>query len=90
MDYSAWTNAAFAGVAVFGLLLTVIAVLAVRRVPSPRMALVAAGFGLIAAQGIVVGGSLFLGGANLSFLLFLSALFEAAVLVVLFLATVAR
>lgn len=90
MDYSAWTNAAFAGVAVFGLILTGIALFALRRVPSPRMALVAAGFGLIAAQGLLVGTSLFLGGADLSFLLFVSALFEAAVLVVLFLATLAR
>ncbi|MHB8351380.1 MAG: hypothetical protein ACYDFT_01605 [Thermoplasmata archaeon] len=90
MDYSAWTNAAFAGVAVFGLILTGIALLALRRVPSPRMALVAAGFGLIAAQGLIIGISLFAGGADLSLLLFLSALFEAAVLAVLFLATLAR
>ncbi|MGI0053109.1 MAG: hypothetical protein ACRECR_02460 [Thermoplasmata archaeon] len=90
MDYSGWTNAAFAGVAVLGLVLTSIALFALRRSPSPRMALVTTGFALLAVQGIVVGASLFLGGADLSQLLFLCALFEAAVLVVLFLATLAR
>ncbi len=90
MDFGTATNIAFAGVAVFGVVLTAIAVAAARRVRSPRMALVAAGFALIALQGIVIAAALFDGGADLSFLLFLSALFEASVLVVLFLATLVR
>ena len=90
MDLGTLTNVAFAGVAVFGMVLTGVAALAARRVRSPRMVLVAFGFLLIAIQGIVIGVTLFAGGADLSILLFLSALFEAAVLVVLFLATVVR
>lgn len=90
MDLGTLTNIAFAGVAVFGLVLTGIAVLAARRVRSPRMVLVATGFGLIAVQGIVVGYALFAGGVDLAFLLLLCALFEAAVLLVLFLATLLR
>jgi hypothetical protein len=90
MDLGTLTNVAFAGVAVFGMVLTGVAALAARRVRSPRMVLVAFGFLLIAIQGIVIGVTLLAGGADLSILLFLSALFEAAVLVVLFLATVVR
>lgn len=90
MDLDTWTNIAFAGVAVFGLVLAGVAILAARRVRSPRMVLVAVGFLLIAVQGIIIGVSLFDGGADPSTLLFVSALFEAAVLVALFLATVSR
>ena len=90
MDTGTLTNVAFAGVAVFGTVLAGMAVLAARRNRSPRMVLVAVGFLLIAVQGAVVGVSLFAGGADLSFLLLVSALFEAAVLVVLFLATLMR
>jgi CHASE2 domain-containing sensor protein len=90
MEFGTLTNVAFAGVAVFGVVLSAVAVLAARRVRSPRMVLVASGFVLLAVQGIVVGASLFAGGADLSFLLFLCAMFEAAVLVVLFLATLVR
>lgn len=90
MDLGTLTSVAYAGVAVFGLVLTAIAVAAARRVRSPRMALVAGGFLVIAVQGIVVVGSLFQGTNDLALLLFVSAIFEAAVLVVLFLATLVR
>jgi hypothetical protein len=90
MDVATLTNIAFAGVAVFGLVLAAVAVQAARRVRSPRMILVATGFGLIALQGVVIGAGLFAGGIDLGVLLLLSALFEAAVLVVLFLATLVR
>jgi hypothetical protein len=90
MDLGSLTSIAYAGVAVFGLVLTAIAVAAARRVRSPRMALVAGGFLVIALQGIVVAASLFVADADLALLLFVSAIFEAAVLVVLFLATLVR
>jgi hypothetical protein len=90
MDFSVWTNIAFAGVAVFGAVLLGLAVLALRRAPSPRMGLVAGGFLVITLQGLVVAGLLFLGGASPDLLLFLSALFEAVLLVILFLATLVR
>ncbi len=90
MDVTAWTNAAFAGVAVFGAVLLGLALLALRRGRSPRMTLVAGGFLIITVQGVVVGAFLFSGGATTDLLLFLSALFEAALLVVLFLATLVR
>jgi len=90
MDFSSWTNVAFAGVAVFGAVLLVLSLLAVRRAPSPRMGLVAGGFFVITAQGVVIGALLFMGGAAPDFLLFLSAIFEAALLIVLFLATLVR
>lgn len=90
MDLGTLTNIAFAGVAVFGVVLTGIAIAAARRVRSPRMALVATGFALIALQGIVIAAALFGGGGDLALLLFVSALFEASVLVVLFLATLVR
>ncbi len=90
MDFSTWTNVAFAGIAVFGLVLLALSLLALRRAPSPRMGLVAGGFLVIAVQGIVIGALLFLGGASPAFLLFVSALFEVVLLVVLFLATLVR
>ena len=90
MDVATLTNIAFAGVALFGLVLAGVAVQAARRVRSPRMVLVAGGFLLIALQGVVIGAGLFAGGIDLSVLLLLAALFEAAVLVVLFLATLVR
>ncbi|MCI4347483.1 MAG: hypothetical protein L3J97_02545 [Thermoplasmata archaeon] len=90
MDFASWTNVAFAGVAVFGAVLLVLSLLAVRRAPSPRMALVTGGFLVITTQGIVIGALLFLGGASSESLLFLSALFEVVLLIVLFLATLVR
>jgi hypothetical protein len=90
MDFSTWTNIAFAGVAVFGAVLFALSLLALRRAPSPRMALVAGGFLVITLQGVVIGALLFLGGPSLSLLLFLSAIFEAVLLIVLFLATLVR
>ena len=90
MDLSLVTNLAYAGIAAFGTLLTVLAFLAVRRSPSPRMALVAGGFLLITLQGLVVGVGLFAGGWDLATLLLISALFEAALLGVLFVATLVR
>ncbi|MFZ0829680.1 MAG: hypothetical protein WCB18_06495 [Thermoplasmata archaeon] len=90
MDFSTWTNVAFAGVAVFGTVLFALSLLAVRRAPSPRMGLVAGGFLVIAAQGIVLGTLLFLGGASADLLLFLSAIFEVVLLIVLFSATLVR
>jgi|GEM_PF-2938225 len=90
MELSPLTNAAFAGIAVFGLVLAVIAALAYRRAPSPRIAMVAVAFGLVALQGVVVGIGLFLGGWDPSVLLLLCAGFEALVLGVLFAATLLR
>jgi len=90
MDLTVAANIAFAGIAVFGAVLTGLALLALRRAPSPRMAMVAAGFGLITVQGIAVGIGLFDGGWSLSSLLLLSAVLEAALLLVLFLATLVR
>jgi hypothetical protein len=90
MDITAWTNAAFAGIAVFGAVLTGLAVLALRRSPSPRMGLVTTGFGLITVQGLVVGAGLFLGGWDPATLLLICALFEAFLLLVLFVATLVR
>ena len=90
MDTALLTNIAFAGIAAFGALLAVLGFLAYRRAPSPRMALAAGGFLLIAVQGAVVGVGLFTGGWDVSTLLLLSAAFEAALLAVLFLATLVR
>jgi hypothetical protein len=90
MDTSTLTNVAFAGIAVFGAVLTALALLAYRRAPSPRMGLVATGFVLITVQGIVVGVGLFTGGWDTGTLLLLSAGFEAALLAVLFAATLVR
>lgn len=90
MDFSTWTSIAFAGVAVFGAVLFFLSVLAVRRAPSPRMGLVAGGFLVITVQGLVIGALLFLGGSSADFLLFLSAIFEAILLIILFLATLVR
>ncbi len=90
MDVSALTNLAFAGIAVFGAVLTGLAALAYRRSPSPRMGLVGSGFALITLQGVVVGVGLFTGGWDLGSLLLVSAGFEAALLVVLFVATLVR
>ncbi|HEY6237659.1 MAG TPA: hypothetical protein VIZ68_00540 [Thermoplasmata archaeon] len=90
MDLATLTSIAFAGIAVFGAILTSLAVQAVRRVPSPRMALVAVGFLLITLQGVAVGLGLFSVGWSPSDLLLVSALFEAALLVVLFIATLVR
>ncbi|MCI4326736.1 MAG: hypothetical protein L3K16_03755 [Thermoplasmata archaeon] len=90
MDVGPLLNVAFAGIAVFGGVLTVLALLALRRLPSPRMALVTLGFLLIAVQGVVVGVGLFEGGWGDANLLLVSAVFEAALLVVLFVATLVR
>jgi hypothetical protein len=90
MDLDTVTNVAFAGIAVFGAVLTGLGILAFRRSPSPRMGLVAGGFGLITLQGIAVGVGLFTGGLSLSSLLLISAVLEAALLVVLFIATLVR
>jgi hypothetical protein len=90
MDTGTLLNVAFAGIAVFGGVLTALAFLAVRRLPTPRMALVAVGFLLIAVQGVVVGIGLFEGGWGDATLLLISAAFEAALLVVLFVATLLR
>ena len=90
MDVATLTSIAFAGIAVFGAVLTVLAALAARRAPSPRMRLVAGGFALIALQGVLVGVGLFTSGWDAATLLLLSALFEAALLVVLFVATLVR
>jgi hypothetical protein len=90
MDFTAWTNVAFAGIAVFGGALSLLALLTLRRAPSPRMALVAAGFLLITVQGVVVAVGLFTAGWAPATLLFVSAAFEAALLVVLFVATLLR
>jgi hypothetical protein len=90
MDLTWAANIAFAGIAVFGAVLTGLGLLALRRSASPRMALVTTGFGLITLQGIVVGLGLFYGGWSLPSLLLLSAVLEAALLVVLFIATLVR
>jgi hypothetical protein len=90
MDTGTLANIAFAGVAVFAAILFGIALAAVRRTRSPRMGLVAAGFLVLTTQGIVVGTGLFLGGWDPLMLLLVTAAFEAALLVVLFLATLVR
>jgi hypothetical protein len=90
MDLSSLTTVAFAGIAVFGAVLTMLGVLAFRKSSSPRMALVATGFFLITIQGVLVGVGLFTGGWDASTLLLLSAGFEAALLAVLFAATLVR
>jgi hypothetical protein len=90
MDLTEVTNVAFAGIAVFGVLLGALAIAAWRRTRAPRIGLVAAGFLLIAVQGVVVGLGLFLGGLTPALLLAISAGFEAALLVVLFAATLLR
>ena len=90
MDVATLTSVAFAGIAVFGAVLTIFAALAVRRAPSPRMGLVASGFALITVQGVLVGVGLFSGGWDAGTLLLLSALFEAALLLVFFVATLVR
>jgi hypothetical protein len=90
MDLLAVTNLAFAGVAVFAAILSAIAVAALRRAPSPRMGLVATGFLLVTVQGIVVGIGLFGGIWSPEALLLLTAIFEAGLLAVLFLATLVR
>jgi len=90
MDVATLTTAAFAGIAAFGAILTILGGLAVRRAPSPRMGLVAGGFFLITLQGVVVGLGLFTAGWDDATLLLISALFEASLLVVLFVATLVR
>jgi ABC-type Fe3+ transport system permease subunit len=87
MDVSALANLAYAGVGVFGAVLCALALAAFRRTRSGRMGLVAGGFLLMAIEGVVVGVGLFTGGWALSTLLLLSALFEVALLAVLFAAT---
>lgn len=90
MDLDTVTNVAFAGVAVFGAVLSALAFLALHRSPSPRMGLVATGFLLITIQGVVVDAGLFLGGWTPTALLLISAVFEAVLLAVLFAATLVR
>ena len=90
MDAGTLANVAFAGVAVFGAILSGIALLALQRTRSPRMGLVALGFLLLTVQGIWVGIGLFTGGWDPILLLLVAAGFEAALLVVLFLATLVR
>lgn len=90
MDAGTYANIAFAGVAIFGAIIAGIALSAYRRTPSPRMGLVAGGFVLMTLQGVVVGVGLFAGGWDPFVLLFLTAAFEAALLLVLFLATLMR
>lgn len=90
MDAATLTTIAYAGIAAFGAILTALALLAVRRAPSPRMALVASGFLLITLQGVAVGLGLLTVGWSASDLLLVSALFEAVLLGVLFVATLVR
>ena len=90
MDAATGANVLFAGVAVFGAVLSGLAVAAFRRTRSPRMALVAAGFLLLMVQGVIVGVGLFAGGWDPLLLLLVSAGFELALLGVLFAATLLR
>lgn len=90
MDAATLASVAFAGIAVFAALLAAIAFVAVARTRTARMGLVAAGFLLLTVQGIVVGWGLFNGGWDPTTLLLIAAGFEAALLVVLFLATLVR
>ena len=90
MDFSALTNAAFGGIAVLGAVLFALAVLALRRAPSPRLGLAAAGFALVTIEGAIVGYGLIVGGWDVVTLLFLTAVFAAVALVVLFAATLVR
>lgn len=90
MDLATLTSVAFAGIAVFGAALAVLAASALRRSRSPRMALVLAGFGLITLQGLLVAYGLFAAGWTAAELLAVSAVLEAALLAVLFVATLVR
>lgn len=90
MDLLTIAVVAYAGIAVLGGVLTGIAAFALRRSPSSRMALVTGGFALIMVQGIVVGVGLLTAGWDLVSLLVLSAVFEAALLIVFFIATIVR
>jgi hypothetical protein len=90
MDAGTLADIAYAGVAVLGLVLAGMAILAARRVRSLRMVCVAVGFLLIAVQGLYIGVSLFWATTDLANLLLASAIFEAAVLIALFLATLMR
>ena len=90
MDASTLASIAFAGIAVFGAGLAALAGLALRRAPSPRMALVAFGFLLITVQGVLVSVGLLAGAFSATTLLLISGGFEAALLVVLFAATLVR
>jgi hypothetical protein len=90
MDAGMLADVAYAGVAVLGAAMAGLSFLATRRTRAPRMYLVSVGFLLLALQGVYVGLGLAMGGASPTELLLVSALFEAAVLVVLFLATLLR
>jgi hypothetical protein len=90
MDFSTLTNIAFGGIALLGVVLLGLALLAVRRAPSPRLGLAAGAFALVAVEGFLVGYGLLVGGWDVVTLLFLTAVFEAVALVVLFVATLAR
>ncbi|MGA7923452.1 MAG: hypothetical protein WCA77_05695 [Thermoplasmata archaeon] len=90
MDLLTIANVAFAGIAVLGAVLTAIAAVALGRAPSPRMGLVTTGFALVMVQGIIVGVGLFSGGWSVPTLLVVTAIFEAALLIVFFTATVVR
>jgi hypothetical protein len=90
LDLTSIAVIAYAGIAVLGGVLTAIAAFALRRSPSSRMGLVTAGFALIMVQGIIVGVGLFTQGWDLVSLLVVSAVFEAALLVVFFIATIVR
>jgi hypothetical protein len=87
MDLSAWANVAFAGVAAFGAVLCALSLASFRRTRSARLGLVAGGFLLMAIEGAVVGVGLFTGGWAPATLLLVTAVFEFALLAVLFAAT---
>ncbi|MCI4349925.1 MAG: hypothetical protein L3K15_00180 [Thermoplasmata archaeon] len=90
MDFSTLTNVAFGGIALLGVVLLGLGLLALRRAPSPRLGLAAAAFALVAVEGTLVGYGLIVGGWDAVTLLFLTAVFEAVALVVLFVATLVR
>lgn len=90
MDPGQLADAAYAGVAVLGGAMAGLSILAIRRTRVPRMYLVSVGFLLLALQGVYVGVGLAMGNASPTMLLLVSALFEVAVLIVLFLATLVR
>lgn len=90
MDTATLTGIAFAGVAVFGAVLAAISAAAWRRTHAMRMAGVFAGFAIVAIQGAFVATFLVVGGLTDANLLLISAVFEAALLVVWFVATLGR
>jgi len=73
-------NVIVAAVTVIALALTIIAILAWRRVRDLRLLLLAGGFALFFAKGVVLTTALFLTGLNLAELFIISSTFDLMIL----------